>query len=416
MEGIKFTKEDADLFLDTCATCMMEGDNDIWYLAAVQKILGSEEYLIEVGYLKGPDEIKHFVSINDISLYCPLSFSIDKNISKTRGSWEKIDGWQTENRQIPISSKITGKIKHSSLKKLKIRPLIAGSAINSIHTPGYAGTLGAFVTLCLEDDDENIECKDDQGGDIYFITNYHNVIHPNLSKVKNLIFQPPFSSFEYENFIGLFDDTDPSLSQYYEKSDLNNFTLDFALIPINRQQISGKLNRITDDEVGTYFIPQSISPGHLSNDICKKERPTIKDLCDPSIGDKVHFFGATTVQSTHEEIISINALVKIQNEYYLEIDKSSTTTNGILNLPIEKDNPIFFNKTLLFRNQILLKNFSESGDSGSVLIDKDDNAIGLITAADDKHTITVANNLNQIFTKTDINDGNTRIKIKEFLT
>jgi hypothetical protein len=102
--------------------------------------------------------------------------------------------------------------------------------------------------------------------------------------------------------------------------------------------------------------------------------------------------GKTTGISKTKKVRSLNAMVRIKDAY--------------LN-----------SQKRIFKRQLLLKQISLSGDSGSLLIDADTNkAIGLIHSGDNTH-ISIANNIDHIFDQIhDFNREERRIQLNKFLT
>ncbi|WP_074408769.1 hypothetical protein [Aquimarina megaterium] len=105
-------------------------------------------------------------------------------------------------------------------------------------------------------------------------------------------------------------------------------------------------------------------------------------ICFPEIGMEVVTCGITSTKgySSSREIYSSNSIIKINEGQY-------------------KSHNIFY-------NQILIKNLSNSGDSGSLISNKKGEVVGLIFAEtkeiENTHldNITVANNIQHIFNKT----------------
>ena len=87
----------------------------------------------------------------------------------------------------------------------------------------------------------------------------------------------------------------------------------------------------------------------------------------PKIGLKVQKTGRTTGYTTGN-IEVLNARVKVQYE---------------------------FSKTAIFENQIIVSPMSQGGDSGSVVLDMDNNLIGLLFAGSEQTTI--LNPINKVF-------------------
>ena len=110
---------------------------------------------------------------------------------------------------------------------------------------------------------------------------------------------------------------------------------------------------------------------------CKGIR--IKGIGVPKIGDKVKKCGRTT-SLTYGEIISINCTL-----FESTRDK-------------------------IFKKQLMLSCMAEDGDSGSVLINENNEAVGLIFAKNKNQKYTYANNIEYIFGK-----YQNKIKFKEFI-
>lgn len=68
------------------------------------------------------------------------------------------------------------------------------------------------------------------------------------------------------------------------------------------------------------------------------------------------------------------------------------------NTTIKVHQPSFGKQDIkIFKNQILVKNFSEKGDSGSLMVNENGDAVGLIFANNSSRELTVANDLTLIF-------------------
>ncbi len=100
----------------------------------------------------------------------------------------------------------------------------------------------------------------------------------------------------------------------------------------------------------------------------------------PKINETVKHCGGrvrlnNTPTSNQNEIHSVNAIIKANN--------------------LEGVNP----KHVVYKNQILINKFSDSGDSGAVVLNKNNDVVGLIFSKIDNQQFSVANNINLIFNK-----------------
>ncbi|WP_459212929.1 hypothetical protein [Aquimarina rhabdastrellae] len=131
----------------------------------------------------------------------------------------------------------------------------------------------------------------------------------------------------------------------------------------------------------------------------------IKSIEKPSFDSKVKICGYKSGcnkndnECTPYSIHSTNATIKVHNSNY------GNASNG-------------YNDTILFKKQILVKDISTDGDSGSLLVNEQNNAIGLIfaktTTVKNIANICVANNINTIFNSTIIfPDTYSQIKIHQ---
>ncbi|WP_299556050.1 hypothetical protein [Seonamhaeicola sp.] len=97
----------------------------------------------------------------------------------------------------------------------------------------------------------------------------------------------------------------------------------------------------------------------------------------PPIGKKLN--KCNYLNSSNNEVLSRNATVKVEDTRFYSVGRESFK---------------------IFKNQILLKNELESGNSGSVLTFKEDNnigAVGLLFCKTEDYKMSVANNLSHIF-------------------
>ena len=101
------------------------------------------------------------------------------------------------------------------------------------------------------------------------------------------------------------------------------------------------------------------------------------DISEPVVGDYVKKCGATSGCNENDKVCNC---------------KKIYSTNAI----IKVSGGSFSGK--VFKNQILIHKFSEGGDSGSLIVDKNHDIVGLLFARSlEPYKFSVANNINYIF-------------------
>ncbi|MEY8848485.1 hypothetical protein AB9K26_06705 [Psychroserpens sp. XS_ASV72] len=387
MEALYFSEKDANNLVNTIGFCWLKSLKDLVYLSVVRndKIKGPKNYYIEKGIKKG-GIIPRLTSVTMKSIL-EIPFACDFDSKKEKYNWVNNDFISNikQNPNYPVVTKSVSTIKPLSISKLKIRPLIAGSTINSMFSRDRVGTIGAFFTL-----DDTL-----YSNDIFFITNYHNLFSYKKSAFDDqnpnpdlLIFQPNNDCLDYKNLIGSF-----FKGQYHDNNGIHDKTLDYAIVQLNIMALENTIYEIdipNIDKKKVYEV-HSITSGFIDNKLKTSSQPMIKGIAKPKIGMRVKFHGSTTVISKSTEIRSTNTMVKVQSTFDSK-------------------------KELIFKNQILFKNISKPGDSGSVIINDDNEIVGLLHAGDSEE-VSIANNITDIFFDCHSQSSNSNeLKIKDILT
>ena len=282
----------------------------------------------------------------------PMECKLSKISNKRLNISNSLYNKIVKSETINIKSKYVNKIKLQGVSEHKIRPMLSGCSIQTDTYPDILGTLGAFVV---------IEPYDDK---VYALTNHHVLTKKAFYK-KDLVFQPDNKTNDFSNIIGEIK------FSHFGKTEKGTF-LDVAFIELLN-------NRNTKNMFTKGFI--------WSDGLPETDSPSLNGIENPSIHNKVKIYGKSSKLNT-SKVISDNAYVRIENNSVEEI----------------------------FQNQILIENISKDGDSGSVVINDNNNVIGLLFAGDGKH-ISVANNINHIFNNKYTIDGFKRsIKFLKFLT
>ncbi len=192
---------------------------------------------------------------------------------------------------------------------------------------------------------------DDGSDDWYILSNYH-VMSPLRFEPGKLIFQP----------------TEISRQR----------TTDYSKV-IGRLMF-GKFDEGADIALAIVLNKDKVKGGTIWDD-----NPILEPK-PPIIGEKVKLHGATSYKK-HGTIRSDNAYVKLK----------------------------YRNRYNYFHKQILTTKMSCSGDSGSILINAQNNGVGMLIGGDcSKYS--VFNNLNSIFNYgVELNPNNVKIKIKKFI-
>ncbi|ARV12750.1 hypothetical protein BTO09_10505 [Gilvibacter sp. SZ-19] len=221
-----------------------------------------------------------------------------------------------------------------------IRPAASGCAIG----PGNIykmGTLGAVVQLKFRVHNNNQDASTRHSQEAfnkqYFIMSNYHVLVKNYRKLgkSNLIHQPK--------------------DQYQKRTTFKNVLGEVEY---------GKFNNFVDVAFARVHNPDEVVFGNIWNS------QKINGHRSPIIGEEVYFHGKTTYHRSGS-IRSDNAYVNHKNPYSGE--------------------------PMSLQKQILTTAVSEDGDSGSLLIAKEDNAaVGLIIGGDDKH-FSIANSMKTIF-------------------
>jgi len=232
------------------------------------------------------------------------------------------------------------KIKGLKYRKRKHRPAVPGISIG--HPFITCGTLGAIV---------------EKSGKFYILSNNHVLANSNKGRIGDITVQP-----------GCFDNA--SL-----KDDVIGYLADYE--PIKFENNKGKKGLVClilktlykyckcEKCLMEQLNPHNIMDAAISQVNKKDVNPEIYELGrihgvrKVKIGETLQKSGRTT-GVTKSEVISTNATVKVGYG------------NG---------------KTAVFENQIMTGCMSKGGDSGSLCLDKDMNAVGLLFAGSEKITI-----------------------------
>lgn len=248
----------------------------------------------------------------------------------------------TEIEGVPVVTLVTGEIK--SLKggggggggfnpTLKYRPAPNGVSLG--HFNITAGTLGCLVT---------------KGGNTYILTNNHVAADENNASLNDNILQPgPYDGGQNPgDAIGTLSEYEPIV---FSTSASN--VIDAAIVSVNPADVTGA----TADE-GNYGMPSStIVSAAVGMDVRKCGRTT---GCT-----------STSTSSSREGITGINATVNVG----------------------------YSTGTARFVNQIVItkRNFSAGGDSGSLIVNLNDNPVGLLFAG--SSTTTIANPISAVLSE-----------------
>lgn len=240
---------------------------------------------------------------------------------------------------IPTDVVVVGKLRKLSIKTQRQRPLKAGISIG--HKDITAGTLGYFFA------------RDE---DTYILSNNHVLCNENRGKIGDEILQPgPYDGGNIPNDVcGALVDFVPI--QFTE------FTCPYreALFKIMRFFIKAENNLV---DVALCSIKVSYEVGFID-----VKSPVKGTNCDPPLNMKVHKTGRTTCHTSNGKIIDLDYVGLIQ----------------------------YSRGMVMFEDQILIegKSFSAGGDSGSLIFDEDFNAVGLLFAGSETHT--VANKISNV--------------------
>ncbi len=254
-------------------------------------------------------------------------------------AFEKQAPLPTEIEGMPVITLVTGEIK--SLKgggggfnpTLKYRPAPNGVSLG--HFNITAGTLGCLVT---------------KGGNTYILTNNHVAADENNASINDNILQPgPYDGGQNPgDAIGTLSEYEPIV---FSTSASN--VIDAAIVSVNPADVTGA----TADE-GNYGMPSStIASAAVGMDVRKCGRTT---GCT-----------STSTSSSREGITGINATVNVG----------------------------YSTGTARFVNQIVItkRNFSAGGDSGSLVVNLNDNPVGLLFAG--SSTTTIANPISAVLSE-----------------
>lgn len=132
----------------------------------------------------------------------------------------------------------------------------------------------------------------------------------------------------------------------------------------------GKFDKFTDVAFAEILNKEDVQGGFISDSVVNPQERKINGLGIPKIDQKVHKYGTSTYK-TCGEIKSLNTYVKFTNPWNSSINE-------------------------IVKKQILTNVISKDGDSGSLLLNEQREAVGLLIGGDGK-TFSVYNNFKYIF-------------------
>ncbi|MBC8756635.1 hypothetical protein H2O64_18325 [Kordia sp. YSTF-M3] len=331
-------KKQVDHLLNNYAEIWMMNDTEIQYLASIKEEKHKNNYYIEKGVLKN-------------GIIKPNVFRVPKNILdnikiSTVDKVNKRFVKSVTNNELKIVKEYVEEILPQNINDHKIRPYLAGCKVRRNSSDlEVGGTLGAIIML-----------KSFKNS-LFIISNYHILSTKQNLILDEIIFQPSkiygkFNSYEldYSNAIahlkfGRYGDTK-------RKDGTNGNTLDVAFA------------EVLNNNMSCAGFTSSKKTLELKKSILKNIETPLDEMV-------VHINGKTSGKQKGT-IKSTNAFVRVRHSY----------KRG---------------KSIIFKNQLLIKKgISKGGDSGSVVINDNNNVVGLIHAGDGKN-VSIANNINHIF-------------------
>jgi hypothetical protein len=229
----------------------------------------------------------------------------------------------------------------------RVRPLQPGYSIG--HGQITAGTLGGFFK--------------DKDGDIVALTNNHVGANENRAKIGDPIYQPgpmdsPRGSIKFENW------TQPA-------SNLAYFGTLKRFVPLNRA------NNLHDSAI--VKVHQSYIDSNLINTHYPQLNQKLSGIGTASIGMRVQKCGRTTGYTTGN-------VMALHGSFTISYDFGSAR----------------------FNDCIVLSGMSAGGDSGSLVMDTNMNAVGLLFAGSDK--VTLANPMNYLVSEYGLTPYNNELR------
>jgi hypothetical protein len=262
---------------------------------------------------------------------------------------------------IPTDVFNSGVINVVSNPKARIRPVPAGCSIS--HTSVTAGTLGCWVK------------KKDQ---LYLLSNNHVIANNNEASPGDLIIQPG----SYDGGLAP-DDVIAILSEF---------------VPINfREDEISSAGGISGFIAGFLNLLYKLSGSRTRIKVYKEQSKT--NLCDAAIA---HPLNAEEVALEVLELGKIQGLKEGKLDMKIrKFGRTTALTNGVIT---QTDLSVVvnygYNKTALFSDQLMAGAMSQGGDSGSAVLDEENNLVGLLFAGSDATTI--INRIQNVFSALDI--------------
>lgn len=243
----------------------------------------------------------------------------------------------------------------------RLRPIPGGCSIS--HTEVSAGTLGCWVK---------------RGNQLYLISNNHVIANSNEASAGDLILQPG----NYDGGINP-DDVIAELSDF---------------IPINYQEdsvaASGRMSRWLTGLLNSLY---KLSGSSTRLRVYREQKGY--NICDCAIARPLN------LEEVAQEILQIGKIEGVREaELGMHIKKSGRTTGLTSGTIIQTDVTVKvnygYNKTAQFSDQLMAGSMSSGGDSGSAVLDTDNNIVGLLFAGSE--TTTLINRIQNVFEAMDI--------------
>lgn len=252
----------------------------------------------------------------------------------------------------------TGRIK--ALRTDRVRPAPGGVSIG--HVDITAGTLGCLVK---------------RDGKTFILSNNHVLANSNDAKIGDPILQPgTYDGGKYP------DDHIANLADFVPIS----FDGDSSSCPIAKGIVS--LLNVIAKVFGSSVRMKAIS------------KQATENLVDAAIAEPIN------IEDVSKEILEIGTVQGVlQGELGMQIQKSGRTTGWTtdtidqvgVSVKVQYDT----NQYAYFTDQLVAGAMSAGGDSGSAVLDLDNNLIGLLFAGSD--SITIINRIENVFSALNIN-------------
>ncbi|GAO31168.1 hypothetical protein [Geofilum rubicundum] len=289
-------------------------------------------------------------STNELAIVC----SVDNK--KPVARLPKADIIPSRIQNIPTDVRATGLFRALNAPTERFRPVPGGCSIS--HTEVSAGTLGCWVQ---------------KGDQLYLLSNNHVIANSNEAGIGDLIIQPG----SYDGGINPGDII----------AELSDF------IPINFQQemqtSSCNLTRWITSSLNALSRLMGSQTRLKAYRIQKRDNKTDCAIAKPISPEDIAM-----------EILQIGTIAAIKEaELEMKIKKSGRTT-GLTTGTIEQTDVTVsvsygYNKTAVFTDQLLAGAMSQGGDSGSAVLDLQNNLVGLLYAGSE--TSTLINRIQNVF-------------------